>query len=219
MKAIQSVKKAIAIFLASWGVVACVPSCQDSKVASPEERLHKYISTAVNITVLDQKQELAELTSGSLKESILNATESVFKKAYLEKRYEFKSFEIVNRVEVAGKKQVALDYKMVYRSWIAGEVQERAPLQEIVNRANMIYENGQWVISRVENLNQSLEWEVGMSLDGVSTEGVTPESDPVEVQSSREISGEQLKEDQEQAMPSSSAPENASPGQTTTEPK
>ncbi len=152
----------------------------------PEDQLHSYISTAVNVTKPEQRQELVDLTTGPLKAALINATDETFKRAYIDKKYDFQKFEIVQRKDAPGGKETQVDFKLVYKSWNAGESPERAPLTDTDNRATLVYEHGQWAIAKVESLGSSFEWEVGLPMDDVSTQGVDPEGEPTEVQSSRE---------------------------------
>jgi hypothetical protein len=154
---------------------------------SPEDQLHSYITTAVNITKVEQKEDLLSLTSGPLRSALVNATDETFKKAYIDKKFDFKSFEILERKEGASDKEVLVEFRLKYKSWNAGEDGSRAPTVETTNRATLFYDKGQWSIYRVESQGSNFDWEYGLPLDDVSTKGVTPESEPVEVKSSREI--------------------------------
>lgn len=161
-------------------------SCSSRQDIPPEDQLHAYISRAVDITKMEQRQELVDLTTGPLKSALVNASEESFKRAYIDKRYDFRSFEIIEKREVEPAAKVQLDFKLIYKAWNAGENPERIPLTETVNRATLEYVHGQWAISSVENVNTSMDWEVGMPLDNVSTQGVKETDPPAEIQSSRE---------------------------------
>lgn len=173
------------------GVRGCSSEIKD---ISPEDQLHAYIVGSVNVTRADQREELVDLTTGPMKSALVNASEETFKRAYIDKKFDFKSFELLQRKDNTEKKEVYLDFKLVYKSWSAGETKERAPEQENTNRATMVYDNGRWALSRVENLGSSFEWAVGLPMDSVSTNGVTPEDAPKEVQSSRELNEELQKQ-------------------------
>lgn len=181
--------RAICLFVASASLLGCtVGSCSGGrKDIPPEEQLHSYISTAVNVTKPEQRQDLVNLTSGSLKAALINASEETFKRAYIDKKYDFRGFDIVQRKDAPGGKETQVDFKLVYKSWNAGESPDRAPVVETNNRATLIYEHGQWAIAKVESLGSAFEWDVGLPMDNVSTEGVDPEGEPKEIESSREV--------------------------------
>jgi hypothetical protein len=162
----------------------------------PEDQLHSYIKAAVNVTKQEHKQELVELTTGALKAALINASEETFKKAYIDKKYDFKNFEIIQRKDKEDGKETEIDFKLTYRSWTAGEAGERAPVVQTNNRATLQYEHGQWALSKVESLGSQFEWDVGLPMDDVSTKGVTPEDAPVSVESSRQ-QGEEAQQQQE----------------------
>lgn len=181
--------------------------CSDGRQdIPPEEQLHSYIQTAVNVTRTEQRQELADLATGPLKSALLNASDDTFKRAYIDKKYDFRQFEIVQRKDVPGGKETQIDFKLVYKSWNAGETAERAPVLETTNRATMVYENGQWAIAKVESLGSNFEWEVGLPMDDVSTKGVDPDGAPVEVESSRE-EAQKAQEEQQREQESQTSEE------------
>lgn len=179
-------------FFVSAGLLGCsVRGCSQVSDIPPEDQLHSYISLAVNVTTPEQKQELLDLTTGDLKSALSGATEESFKRAYIDRKYDFKSFDILERKDVPDKKEVTIDFKLVYKSWNAGESADRAPVIETTNRATLDYENGQWALAKVESQGSNFEWEVGLPMDNVSTQGVKPEDAPKEIQSTREVPEEQ----------------------------
>lgn len=168
-------------------LVGCsLRTCSSKKDVPPEDQLHAYISRAVDVTRPEQRQELIDLTTGPLRSALVNASEESFKRAYIEKHYDFKGFEIVERRDVDPGKRIELDFKLVYRSWNSGEQPDHVPMMETVNRATLDYDLGHWAIASVESLKTSMDWEVGLPLDDVSAKGVSPEDPPVEIDSSRE---------------------------------
>jgi hypothetical protein len=198
---LRSSFRAVGLFVASAVLLGCtMRGCSGAREdIPPEDQLHAYITIAVNVTTPEQRQELAELTSGALKAAIVNASPESFKRAYIDKKYDFRSFDVLARNDLPGGKETQIDFKIVYKSWNSGESGDRAPVVEISNRATLVYENGQWAISKVESFGSNFEWEVGLPMENVSTEGVNPDSPPKEIESSREvIEGERAQQLEEQ---------------------
>ena len=198
---LRSSLRAVGLLVASATLLGCsMRGCsQDRQDIPPEEQLHSYISTAVNVTKAEQRQDLVDITTGPLKAALVNASEDSFKRAYIDKKYDFRSFDVIQRKDAPGGKETQVDFKLVYKSWNAGEPSDRAPVVETSNRATLIYEHGQWAISKVESLGSNFEWDVGLPMDGVSTEGVDPDGPPVEVESSREVlEGEAAEQEKQQ---------------------
>jgi hypothetical protein len=158
--------------------------CSSRKDVPPEQQLHSYIDKAVNVTKPLDRTELVELATGPLKSTLVNMSEEAFKQAYIERKYDFRSFEIIERRDVS-EKEVQIDFRIVYKSWRPGERTERAPLLDTKNRAYLNYEYGRWAISKVESMGSSFEWEVGLPLDDVKAEELKPGEESKEVQSSR----------------------------------
>ena len=167
----------------------CIKSCSKIQDIPPEEQLYKYISTAVNVTKLDQRQDLIDLTTGTLKSALVNATDDSFKKAYLDRRYDFKAFEILERKDVQIGKEVNIEFKLIYKSWLPGEYPEKLPVTEIINRATLVYEYGRWAIAKVASLNTHFEWQEGLPTN-VSTAGINDATAPAEVISNRSETNE-----------------------------
>lgn len=202
------------IALALMTAAGCtMRSCSAKKDISPEEQLHSYINTAVNVTSLDEKEKLVELTTGELRRAISAASDEAFTKAYIDKKYDFRGFEIVERRDIEPDQQIELDFRLNYKSWVSGEEPELVPFVETLNRAELVYEHGRWVLSNVQSLETSFDWDVGLPLDSVDTSGVTPEDPAVEIRSSREIS-EQLEETDlpESGQPATESAPSPTPG-------
>ena len=191
---------AIKVLLASMVLVGCsLRGCGGyDKDIPPEDQLHSYVKAAVNVTKPEHKQELVDLTAGALKAALINASDETFKRAYIDKKYDFKNFEIIQRKDKEGGKETEIDFKLAYRSWNAGEAGDRAPVVQTTNRATLQYEHGQWALTKVESIGSQFEWEVGLPLDDVSTKGVSPEDAPVEVESSRQQATETQEEQEKE---------------------
>lgn len=161
--------------------VGCGPAqCGKRVDVSPEEQLRSYIDLAVNITRMDQREELESFTTGDFKDQITSASAEVFKRSYLERRYEFDEFEVTNTTEVNPKKEVNIEYRVKFRSWLTGEDKTRVPAQDIKSLAVLKYTNGQWAIASIRPLDTTFNWDFGLPLDNVSTKGVTVDSPVVD---------------------------------------
>lgn len=163
----------IGIFL----FVGCGPrACGKRQDVAPEEQLRSYIDLAVNITRMEQREELEDFTTGEFRDQITSISPEAFKKSYLDRRYEFDEFEVTGKTEVVPDKETHLEYRVKFRTWLTGEDRTRAPLQEIKSVCVLKYSNGQWAIASIRPLDSSFNWEVGLPLEGVSTKGVTEDT-------------------------------------------
>ena len=143
---------------------------------SAEEQLRSYIDLAVNITRMDQREELESFTTGEFRDHITSASPEAFKESYLNRRFEFDEFEVTSKKEVDPQREVHLEYRVKFRSWLTGEDKARSPSQDVKSLAVMKYTNGQWAIASIKPLDSSYNWDVGLPMDGVSTQGITPDS-------------------------------------------
>ncbi len=182
-------RKTTARFLLATSLIAaltgCTRGCSQGEDIPPEEQLHSYISHAVNVTKNSDRQELINRTSASLKSNLVNMSDEAFKRAYIEKKYDFRTFEIIERKDL-GEKEVTIDFRLQYKAWNSGERPERSPLLDTRNRAYMVYELGHWTIARVESLQSDFEWEEGLPMDDVKGEELKPGEEPKTIESSRD---------------------------------
>lgn len=180
-------RRALLLTLCTLTLIGCsIRGCSSRSDVPPEEQLHAYINQAVNIVSHDQKEDLIALTTGELRRAISAASQETFFKAYVEKKYDFRGFEIIERRDLEPDKRIEIDFRLNYKSWNAGEEPDLAPFVETLNRAILEYEHGQWSIANVQSLETSFDWEVGLPMDSVDASGVSPDDPPVEIRSSRE---------------------------------
>jgi hypothetical protein len=189
-------------------VAGCGPSrCRGRTDVPPEEQLRAYLDLAVNITRMEQREELESYTTGDFLDNLSSASPEAFKKNYLDRRYEFEVFEVTGKSEVEPKKEIRIEYRVKYKTWLTGEDKTRSPVQEVRSIATMKYVNGQWVIAEVTPVDSEYSWEVGLPMEGVSTEGVSEDSPVVNpFEESNEVP-EQQKNSGGSAVPEGTKPE------------
>jgi hypothetical protein len=174
---VDLVCKRFSLFLSLFMFVGCGPrSCSQRSDISAEEQLRSYIDLAVNITRSEQREDLESLTTGEFRDQLASNSPEAFKKAYLDRRYEFEEFEVTGRSDVVPEKEVELEYRVKFRSWMSGEDRSRAPMQEIKSLARMKYTRGQWAIAAIRPIDTQYNWDVGLPMAGVSTNDMPPES-------------------------------------------
>lgn len=172
--------------------VGCGPKrCGGQDNIPPEEQLRNYIDLAVNITRLEQREELETLTTGEFRDTLTSLSEEAFKQSYLDRRYEFDEFEIIGNTEVEPKKEIQIEYRVKFRSWVTGEDKTRAPVQDVKSVATLKYSQGQWSIASIRPVDTNFNWDVGLPLDGVSTKGVLMDDSLDEVVSDEPAAEEQ----------------------------
>ncbi len=188
-------RPALLMAIASMLVGCTGGGCSSRKDIAPEDQLHSYISKAVNVIKPADRQDLVDLAAGSLKSNLVNMSDDAFKQAYIDRKYDFRTFEILERKDDSDK-AIRFDFRIEYKAWRAGERPERAPLVDTKNRAFMVYEYGRWAISKVESLESNFVWDVGLPLDDVKGEALKPGQEPEEIRSSRQekIENEALQE-------------------------
>lgn len=174
--------KRLSLLLGLLVFAGCGPrSCSPKSDISAEEQLRSYIDLAVNITRTEQREDLESLTTGEFRDQLSSTSPEAFKKAYLDRRYEFEEFEILGRSEVVPERELELEYRVKFRSWVTGEDRTAAPMLEIKSLARMKYTNGQWAIASIRPIDTEYNWDVGLPMAGVSTKDLPPEDPSPEV--------------------------------------
>lgn len=178
---LRSQWRRVLLLVAALFFVGCGPKKCGARVdVLPEEQLRSYIDLVVNITRMEQREDLENYTTGEFRDHLTASTAEAFKKAYLDRRFEFEVFEVTGKTETDPGREVQLEYRVKFRSWQAGEDKARAPMQEMKSLATMKYTNGQWAIASIRALDSEFQWDIGIPLEGVSTQGVTPDSPVVD---------------------------------------
>lgn len=171
----------VVVLVCAFLFVGCGPvRCGTRVDVAAEQQLQNYIDLIVNITRMDQREELESLTTGEFRDGLTSASPEAFKKAYLDQRYEFESFEVVGKTETTPGRELELEYRVKFRRWMTGEDKTRSPFQELRNVATMKYTNGHWAIAKIRSIDTEYSWEIGVPMDGVSTQGVTTDSPVVD---------------------------------------
>ncbi len=164
---------------------SCPNSCSKPTEPTPEDQLHSYIESAVNIQNISQKDDLISFTTGDLKAALVNANNEAFERAYILRRYQVSQYEVLDRKDI-DPKNITLEFSLTYKSWLPPQNPETSPITQVKNRASLVYDNGHWAVSKVESLTTNFIWENGILIqnDPVSAEQLK-ESETKEIISPR----------------------------------
>ncbi|MFK7872179.1 MAG: hypothetical protein AB8C84_03265 [Oligoflexales bacterium] len=116
---------------------------------SAEQVVEAYLTTAFNLSSVDEKHLLMKFTGGKLKAALAGATEETMKKAYVDARYQLQSFSILDRVDRTPR-VTEITFLLTYQDLPDGETDfAKAPTIETENTLMLEKEEGLWLITDV----------------------------------------------------------------------
>ena len=116
---------------------------------SAEEVLESYLTIAFNMESVSEKEKLMGLTGGKLKAALAGATAETMQKAYIDPRYELKSFSIVDRTDRTPR-VTEITFLLSYLDLPEGETDfKKAPSVETENTVMLEKEKGVWLMTDV----------------------------------------------------------------------
>ena len=140
-------KASIYIFL--FVLTACDMRCTKSHVEmTAEEVVEEYIEFSLNIDSVEQKDQLLEYTTGDLKAALAGTSDSVFRLAYIDKKYDLISFSLIERRDRTPR-ETEVTFLIVYKIINPGRSLDEEPTMSIENTVSLIKEKHRWLIKEV----------------------------------------------------------------------
>ncbi|MGK5084898.1 hypothetical protein WDW37_16545 [Bdellovibrionota bacterium FG-1] len=144
----------------AWFALALVflPAACTHKTESPEDpkgRLNSYISQSFAVKGPQDRKELATFLTGESKVRIESWSDEQFRQAFVESKRQFIKLAFKELKSVSAE-EVNITYELTYQTNEA----------KITNRklAQMVHQNGKWLISDVRNLKELVEYKNELSL-------------------------------------------------------
>ena len=146
--------------LISFSIVGCTKMCGKSLSSlTPEEVVEAYLDVALNMTSVDQKEDLLKYTTGPLHEAIAQVSNDVIKRAYIDKNYYLESYSVVERKDRTPR-ETEITFKLVYKESAEGDriKLEETPLISTENTVSVTRQNQVWQIRNVLNKRSSFDF-------------------------------------------------------------
>lgn len=121
----------------------------------PKTRLNEYISQSFAVKKAQDRSELVSYLTGEARNRLVGWSDEQFVHAFVDSKREFVKL-IFREVKSISATEVGITYEVVY---IANDA-------KVTNKklAQMVQENGKWVISSVQNIKELVEYKNEMSL-------------------------------------------------------
>jgi len=144
-----------AIFL-----TGCTQMCGTSRSEmSAEKTVEAYLDIALNMSSLDEKEELIDFTTGNLRAALAGADDAAIQKAYIDKKYDLKRYSLVERRDRTPR-ETEITYELSYKELDQSAKAEEAPLVTTENTVAVIKMKGLWYIRDVLGNKTSIEFPV-----------------------------------------------------------
>ena len=126
---------------------------------SAEEVVEAYLDLALNMTSVDQRDQLLELTTGGLGAAIAAASVETIQKAYVDRKYNLKKYSLMERRDRTPK-ETEITYELTYNELNGEKNPESAPLVKTENTVAVVKEKGAWYIRDILGNKTSIEFPV-----------------------------------------------------------
>lgn len=152
----------------------CTKMCaKQHRDMSPEEVVETYLNTALNMTNLEEREDLLNLTTDTLKADIAGASEQSIREAYIDRHYRVERYSVVQRRDRTPR-ETEITFELQFQDLGADSKQNLAkvPVTTVEKTVSVIRENQLWLISKVVGNKTSIEFPIDTELT------ITPDEAP-----------------------------------------
>lgn len=148
------------VLLAIVFLAGCNNMCEKSRVdLSPEEVVQAYLDISLNMTELEDKARLLNLTTGNLQSAIEQASDETIRNAFIAKRYHLEAYSVVERRDRTPR-ETEITFVITYRD--LGKDPEANPAESpqvsTENTVSVIKFKGAWAIRDVLGKNTTIDF-------------------------------------------------------------
>ncbi|MBP9708727.1 MAG: hypothetical protein KBD78_13900 [Oligoflexales bacterium] len=141
-------------------ISSCTKSCESE--LTPEAVVERYLEVALNMTEIQEKQNLLQITTGALKAAISSASEDVIRQAYINRAYKMQSYSVVERRDRTPR-ETEITFILSYRD--LGEKASRSAEAESAtitteNTVVVVREDDRWLIREVLGHKTTIDFPV-----------------------------------------------------------
>ncbi len=125
----------------------------------PEIVVETYLNVSLNLKSTKDKQNLLELTTGKLNESIAAASEDTLKQAFIDRKYEVISYAVIERKDRTPR-ETEITFRLKYKDLSSAANSAEAPVVTTENTVSVIREKGAWLLRDVIGAKTNLDFAV-----------------------------------------------------------
>lgn len=132
-------------------LVGCSKMCGSGRNdMTPEQVVQTYLDISLNMTKVEQKQNLMKLTTGNLKNALVQAPDDVITAAFIKQNYKLERYSVVERRDRTPR-ETEITFLLTYRNLGTDKNAdpETAPKTTTENTLSVVKEDGAWFIRDV----------------------------------------------------------------------
>ncbi|MFW7379447.1 MAG: hypothetical protein ACOH5I_11610 [Oligoflexus sp.] len=141
-------------------LIGCTGMCSKSRQdMPPEEVVQTYLDISLNMSSLEQKPVLINLTTGNLRDALEQASDDVFTSAFITQNYHLESYSVVERRDRTPR-ETEITFLLTYRN-LGPERElkpEDAPQIKTENTVSVVRYKGAWAIRDVLGKNTTIDF-------------------------------------------------------------
>lgn len=154
------------MFWMRWGLVllfatGCTKSCSRTHSdLRPDEVVETFLDIALSMTQVSEKSYLLQLTTGSMKKAIADATDDQIKEIYINKNYEIIDYSVVEQ-DSKSPRRVDITFKLRYKDLGSIDVpidNEKAATVTAENTVRVERKEKIWLISETLGKKSSIDF-------------------------------------------------------------
>jgi len=141
-------------------LIGCSKMCGSGRNdMTPEQVVQTYLDISLNMTKVEQKQDLMKLTTGNLKNALVQAPDDVITAAFIKQNYKLERYSVVERRDRTPR-ETEITFLLTYRNLGADKKAdpETAPKTTTENTLSVVKEDGAWFIRDVLGKKTSIDF-------------------------------------------------------------
>ncbi len=141
-------------------LAGCSKMCGSSRDAmTPEQVVQRYLDISLNMTKVEQKKDLMKLTTGNLKNALVQAPDDIITQAFIKQNYKLERYSVVERRDRTPR-ETEITFLLTYRNLGPDKSAnpETAPKTTTENTLSVVKEDGAWYIRDVIGKKTSIDF-------------------------------------------------------------
>lgn len=141
-------------------LIGCTKMCgQGRDDLTPEQVVQLYLDISLNMTKVEQKQDLMKLTTGNLKSALIQAPDDIITAAFIKQNYKLERYSVIERRDRTPR-ETEITFSLVYRNLGADKNADPsiAPKTTTENTLSVVKEGGAWYIRDVLGKKTSIDF-------------------------------------------------------------
>ncbi len=171
----------LAPLLSCLFLIGCTKMCgQGREDLTPEQVVQLYLDISLNMTKVEQKQDLMLLTTGNLKNALVQAPDDIITKAFIKQNYQLERYSVIERRDRTPR-ETEITFSLVYLNLGPDKKVKPtdAPRTTTENTLSVVREGGAWYIRDVLGKKTSIDFLLEEQIKAAPGPGID-EPEPVE---------------------------------------